>query len=54
VRTCPRRPVASQAGLLLGKQLRHGRPSRWYEKERGELVVSNHPKDAAEIERRPV
>jgi hypothetical protein len=25
---------------------------RWYEKERGELVVSNHPRDAAEIERR--
>jgi uncharacterized membrane protein YvlD (DUF360 family) len=42
---------ASQAGLLLGSNF--DMPAfRWYEKERGELVVSNHPKDAAEIERR--
>ncbi len=42
---------ASQAGLLLGSN--YDMPAfRWYEKERGELVVSNHPKDAAEIERR--
>src|SRR2546423_9167484 len=42
---------ASQAGLLLGSNF--DMPAfRWFEKERGELVVSNHPKDAAEIERR--
>jgi uncharacterized membrane protein YvlD (DUF360 family) len=42
---------ASQAGLLLGSN--HDMPAfRWYEKERGELMVSNHPADAAEIERR--
>src|SRR6267378_472457 len=42
---------ASQAGLLLGSNF--DMPAfRWYEKERRELVVSNHPKDAAEIERR--
>src|SRR5947208_6276076 len=42
---------ASQAGLLLGSNF--DMPAfRWYEKERGELVVSNHPRDAAEIERR--
>ena len=25
---------------------------RWWEKERGQAIVTNHPKDAAEIERR--
>jgi len=42
---------ASQAGLLLGSN--HDMPAfRWYEKETGRTVVSNHGKDAAEIERR--
>ena len=42
---------ASQAGLLLGSN--HDMPAfRWYEKESGRTVVSNHAKDAAEIERR--
>jgi len=47
----PSQTSASQAGIL------HGRNDfipafRWYEKERGKLMVSNHPADAAEIERR--
>ncbi len=42
---------ASQAGLLLGSNW--DMPAfRWYEKETGRTMVSNHPPDAAEIERR--
>jgi uncharacterized membrane protein YvlD (DUF360 family) len=42
---------ASQAGLLLGSNW--DMPAfRWYEKESGRMMVSNHPADAAEIERR--
>jgi uncharacterized membrane protein YvlD (DUF360 family) len=42
---------ASQAGLLLGNNW--DMPAfRWYEKESGRTLVSNHPADAAEIERR--
>lgn len=42
---------ASQAGLLLGSNV--DMPGfRWYEKDSGRIMVSNHPKDAEEIERR--
>ncbi len=42
---------ASQAGLLLGSN--DDMPAfRWYEKETGRTMVSNHAKDAAELERR--
>jgi uncharacterized membrane protein YvlD (DUF360 family) len=42
---------ASQAGLLLGSNW--DMPAfRWFEKESGRTLVSNHPADAAEIERR--
>ena len=42
---------ASQAGLLLGSN--YDMPAfRWYEKESGRTMVSNHGKDAVEIERR--
>ena len=42
---------ASQAGLLLGSNV--DMPGfRWYEKDTGRIMVSNHPKDAEEIERR--
>jgi uncharacterized membrane protein YvlD (DUF360 family) len=42
---------ASQAGLLLGSN--YDMPAfRWYEKERARTMVSNHGKDAAELERR--
>jgi len=42
---------ASQAGLLLGSNA--DMPGfRWYEKDTGRIMVSNHPKDAEEIERR--
>ena len=42
---------ASQAGLLLGSN--EDMPAfRWYEKDTGEIVVSNHARDAAELERR--
>src|SRR5271170_504579 len=42
---------ASQAGLLLGSNW--DMPAfRWYEKESGRTMVSNHPADAAEIEQR--
>jgi uncharacterized membrane protein YvlD (DUF360 family) len=42
---------ASQAGLLLGSNW--DMPAfRWYEKESARTIVSNHPTDAAEIERR--
>ena len=42
---------ASQAGLLLGSN--YDMPAfRWYEKESGRTVVSNHGKDATELEER--
>jgi uncharacterized membrane protein YvlD (DUF360 family) len=42
---------ACQAGLLHGNN--HDIPAfRWWEKDRGKPIVTNHPKDAAEIERR--
>ena len=42
---------ACQAGLLHGDN--DDIPAfRWWEKERGRPIVTNHPKDAAEIERR--
>ena len=42
---------ASQAGLLLGSN--EDMPAfRWYEKESGRTMVSNHGKDAAELEGR--
>jgi len=42
---------ASQAGLLFGDN--HDIPAfRWFEKEHGRTMVSNHPRDAAELERR--
>jgi uncharacterized membrane protein YvlD (DUF360 family) len=42
---------ASQAGLLLGSNW--DMPAfRWYEKESGRTLVSNHPADAAEVEHR--
>ncbi|UCG24513.1 MAG: phage holin family protein [Chloroflexota bacterium] len=42
---------ASQAGILLGSN--HDIPAfRWYEKDRGKQMVSNHPADTLEIERR--
>ena len=42
---------ACQAGLLHGNN--HDMPAfRWWEKERGAPIVTNHPKDAVEIERR--
>ena len=44
---------ASQAGLLLGSNW--DMPAfRWYEKETGRTMVSNHPADAAEIEQRHI
>src|SRR4051812_19158340 len=47
----PSQTSASQAGIL------HGNNSfipafRWWEKDRGRMMVSNHPEDAAEIVRR--
>ncbi|MDX6635232.1 MAG: hypothetical protein QOF06_1435 [Solirubrobacterales bacterium] len=42
---------ACQAGLLHGNN--HDMPAfRWWEKDRGAPIVTNHPKDAAELERR--
>jgi uncharacterized membrane protein YvlD (DUF360 family) len=42
---------ACQAGLLHGDN--HDMPAfRWWEKDRGVPVVTNHPRDAAELERR--
>jgi uncharacterized membrane protein YvlD (DUF360 family) len=42
---------ASQAGLLLGSN--EDMPAfRWYEKETGRTMVSNHGKDAVELEKR--
>ncbi|MET7640153.1 phage holin family protein [Streptomyces sp. NPDC005438] len=44
---------ASQLGILHGGN--HDVPAfRWYEKERGEVMVSNRPTSAAELERRAV
>src|SRR3954454_7195742 len=42
---------ACQAGLLHGDN--HDMPAfRWWEKERGAAIVTNHPRDAMELERR--
>ncbi|HEX7291264.1 MAG TPA: phage holin family protein, partial [Conexibacter sp.] len=42
---------ACQAGILHGSN--HDMPAfRWWEKERGAAIVTNHPRDAAELERR--
>ena len=42
---------ACQAGLLHGDD--HDWPAfRWWEKDRGRAIVTNHPRDAAELERR--
>jgi uncharacterized membrane protein YvlD (DUF360 family) len=42
---------ACQAGLLHGDN--HDMPAfRWWEKDRGAAIVTNHPHDAAELERR--
>ncbi|HZB05030.1 MAG TPA: phage holin family protein [Thermoleophilaceae bacterium] len=42
---------ACQAGLLHGNN--HDMPAfRWWEKDRGKPIVTNHPRDAEEIERR--
>jgi uncharacterized membrane protein YvlD (DUF360 family) len=47
----PSMTSASQAGILLGSS--DDIPAfRWYEKEPGRLVVSNHPADAASMEAR--
>ena len=44
----PSQTSASQAGIMHGRN--DGIPAfRWWEKERGRLLVSNHPQDAAEI-----
>ncbi|HWX52509.1 MAG TPA: phage holin family protein, partial [Solirubrobacteraceae bacterium] len=42
---------ACQAGILHGNN--HDMPAfRWWEKDRGAAIVTNHPRDAAELERR--
>lgn len=42
---------ACQAGLLHGNN--HDMPAfRWWEKERGRAIVTNHPRDAHELQRR--
>ncbi len=47
----PSMTSSSQAGILYGRN--EDIPGfRWYEKERKRLLVSNHPGDAAELERR--
>ncbi|MDQ3871148.1 MAG: alkaline phosphatase family protein, partial [Chloroflexota bacterium] len=47
----PSMTSSSQAGILYGHN--EDIPGfRWYEKERKRLLVSNHPGDAAEVERR--
>lgn len=47
----PTQTSASQAGVLHGSN--DGIPGfRWWDKAAGRLIVSNHPKDAREIERR--
>ena len=47
----PTQTSASQAGILYGNN-RFIPAFRWWEKDRGVMMVSNHPKDAAEIARR--
>jgi hypothetical protein len=47
----PSTTPASQAGILHGN-VTEIPAFRWYEKETGKLVVTNRPRDAAEIERR--
>jgi hypothetical protein len=47
----PSQTSSSQAGILYGRN--DDIPAfRWYEKDRRRLMVSNHPGDAAELERR--
>jgi hypothetical protein len=47
----PSQTSSSQAGILYGRN--DDIPGfRWYEKDRRRLMVSNHPGDAAELERR--
>jgi hypothetical protein len=47
----PAQTSSSQAAILYGDDF--DIPSfRWYEKDRGRLMVSNHPADAGEIDRR--
>ena len=47
----PSQTSSCQAGIFYGYNF--DIPAfRWYEKERGKLMVSNHPPDAAEIDRR--
>lgn len=47
----PATTPASQAGLLHGTS-DHVPAFRWYEKDSGRLVVTNHPKDSAFVEER--
>lgn len=47
----PATTPAGQAALLHGDK-RHIPAFRWYEKERGKIMVANRPSDAAEIEKR--
>jgi hypothetical protein len=47
----PATTPASQAGILHGAS-DHVPAFRWYEKETGRLVVTNHPKDSALVEER--
>jgi hypothetical protein len=47
----PATTPASQAGILHGTS-DHVPAFRWYEKETGRLVVTNHPKDSAFVEER--
>ncbi|HEX8632113.1 MAG TPA: alkaline phosphatase family protein [Catenuloplanes sp.] len=47
----PATTPAVQAGILHG-DVRQVPAFRWYEKETGRLVVTNRPRDAAEVERR--
>jgi uncharacterized membrane protein YvlD (DUF360 family) len=47
----PSQTSSSQAGILCGNNF--DIPAfRWYEKETGRLIVTNHPSDVSEIERR--
>ena len=49
----PSTTPASQAGILHGNN--DGIPNfRWYEKDRGEVMVCNRPTSAAELQRRAV
>jgi hypothetical protein len=47
----PSSTPASQAGMLHG-DVRQVPAFRWYEKEAGRLIVTNRPRDAAEVEAR--